>query len=131
MRQLALPVLLLALGAPAEARMYGADYEACSQQATADIVECVKASAKTWDRRMNGAYKSLMQRSEPGQREPLKAAQRRWVEYRDANCGFYAAGGGSLSPVATAECLRAMTQQRACELEAANMPEGAAGQGCE
>lgn len=110
--------------------MYGADYEAC-QQSGAEIVDCVKASAKTWDRRMNGAYKALMSRSDAAQKEPLKAAQRLWVEYRDANCGFYAAGGGSLAPVATAECLRAMTQQRACELEAANMPEGAAGQGCE
>lgn len=131
MRQLALPVLLLVLSAPTEARMYGADYEACSQQSTAEIVECVNASAKTWDRRMNGAYKALMSRSDSAQHDPLKSAQRRWVEYRDANCAFYAAGGGSLSPVATAECLRAMTQQRACELEAANMAEGAAGQGCE
>ena len=110
--------------------MYGADYEAC-QQSAAEIVDCVKASAKTWDRRMNGAYKALMSRSDPAQKQPLKAAQRGWVEYRDANCGFYAAGGSSLAPVAAAECLRAMTQERACELEAANMPEGAAGQGCE
>ena len=131
MRQLALPLLLLALSAPAAAQMYGAEYEECNQQSTAEIVECVKASAKTWDRRMNGAYKALMSRSDPGQHEPLKAAQRLWEEYRDANCRFYATGEGSLSQVASAECVRAMSQQRACEMEAANMQEGAVGQGCE
>lgn len=131
MRQLALSVLLLALSAPATAQMYGAEYEACSSQSTADIVDCLNGSMKTWDRRLNGAYKALMQRSDPAQKEPLKAAQRLWVQYRDANCGFYAAGEGSISQIAAAECVRAMTQQRACELEAANMQEGAAGQGCE
>lgn len=131
MRQLALPVLFLALSAPVGAQMYGADYEECNQQSTADIVDCLNASAKTWDRRLNGAYKALMSRSDPGQKEPLKAAQRLWVQYRDANCRFYAAGEGSISQIAAAECLRAMTQQRACEMEAANMQEGAVGQGCE
>lgn len=131
MRQLAWPVLLLALSAPVAAQMYGADYEECNQQSSADIVDCLGASAKTWDRRLNGAYKALMARSDPAQKEPLKAAQRLWVQYRDANCAFYASGDGSLSQIAAAECQRAMTQQRACELEVANMQEGAAGQGCE
>lgn len=131
MRQLVLPVLFLALSAPVGAQMYGEDYEECNQEATADIVDCLNANTKTWDRRLSGAYKALMQRSDPGQKEPLKAAQRLWVQYRDANCGFYAAGEGSISQIAAAECLRAMTQQRACEMEAANMQEGAVGQGCE
>lgn len=131
MRQLALPILFLALSASADAQMYDAEYEACNQQSTAEIVDCVSASAKTWDRRLNGAYKALIARSDPGQKEPLKAAQRLWVQYRDANCQFYGSGEGSISQIAAAECLRAMTQQRACEMEAANMQEGAAGQGCE
>lgn len=124
-------LLLLALGASADAGMYGAEYEACSQESPAEIIECVNASARTWERRMNGAYKALVARSDPGQQASLKTAQRLWVQYRDANCAFYAAGDGSLSRVAAAECWRAMARQRACELEAANMQEGAAGQGCE
>lgn len=131
MRQFALPVLCLAFVAPASAQMmYDAEYEACNQQSTVEIVECVNGKAQAWDRRLNGAYKALMSQSDPGQKAPLKTAQRLWLQYRDANCGFYASGEGSLSQIAAAECLRAMTRQRACELEAAATQESSVGQGC-
>jgi len=118
------------LCAPAAAQMYGADYVKCRDRSTTDIVACVNASAKTWDRRLNTSYQALLQRSEPGQREPLKAAQRLWIQYRDANCRFYAAGPGSLSQIEGAECLRAMVQQRTCEIEVANNQESGPGVGC-
>lgn len=130
MRRLVVSALLLILGPSAAAQMYGPDYQQCNQRTTVDIVNCVKASTQTWDRRLNTAYQALMQRSDPGQKEPLKAAQRLWIQYRDGNCRFYASGEGSISQVEGAECLRAMTQQRTCELEAANNQEGRPGPGC-
>ena len=129
MRLHSAPVLLV-LSTSAAAQMYGPDYQQCNQRSTVDIVDCVKASAKTWDKRLNTAYQALMQRSDPAQKEPLKAAQRSWIQYRDGNCRFYASGEGSISQVEAAECLRAMTQQRSCELEAANNQEGRIGLGC-
>jgi uncharacterized protein YecT (DUF1311 family) len=47
------------------------------------------------------------------------AAQRLWVQYRDANCGFYGVQDGSIRQVQAAECIRSMTEDRAHELEKA------------
>ena len=118
--------LMLLLAAPAlcGAEMYDAEYKRCEKASTAGIVQCVQDQAKQWDRRLNVAYKELMARSDTAQQMPLKAAQRLWIKYRDANCGFYAAGEGSISQIESAECLRAMTMQRTCELRAANQQEG-------
>jgi uncharacterized protein YecT (DUF1311 family) len=82
-------------------------------------VDCVDAKAKSWDRRLNAAYAALQKRVEAGQRDPLRAAQRLWVQYRDANCRFYGSQDGSIRQVQAAECLRAMTEARSLELEGA------------
>ena len=94
------------------------------------IVDCVAKLTKTWDRRLNASYKALVERSEAEQKEPLKAAQRLWVQYRDANCRFYAVGPGTISQVEAAECVHFMTQQRTCEIEAANNLAGKPADDC-
>lgn len=119
-----------AASSTASSQMYGPDYEHCSAKTTMGIAECVAERAKVWDGRLNTAYQALTQRSDPAQRAPLKKAQRAWISYRDANCKFYSAGQGTISRIEGAECLRAMTQQRTCEMERANNPEGKAGEGC-
>lgn len=68
---------------------------------------------------MNAAYKALQARIEPAQRQPLLLAQRLWVQYRDANCGFYGTHDRSIRQVQAAECMRSMTDHRAHELESA------------
>ena len=83
------------------------------------IVDCVQARAKFWDERLNAAYKDLMKRIRPDQRQALLAAQQLWIQYRDANCAFYYTGDGTIRQVQAAECLRSMTQDRAQELEKA------------
>ncbi|MDM0112712.1 lysozyme inhibitor LprI family protein [Variovorax sp. J22R133] len=130
MRLIVLPLLLLSLATPALAQMFGPEYATCSNGNTAQIVDCVGKLTKTWDRRLNTAYQALMQRVDPGQKDPLKAAQRLWIQYRDANCKVYASGEGSIHQVEAAECLHAMTQQRTCELEATSLGEGKPGAGC-
>jgi uncharacterized protein YecT (DUF1311 family) len=124
-RTLLLAVLAIAALAalPAGAEMFGADYGPCGDQPdTLATVDCVAAKAKVWDQRLNRAYQSLAQRIDPGQREPLKVAQRLWIQYRDANCRFYGSREGSIREIQAAECLRAMTQDRALELEKASQP---------
>jgi uncharacterized protein YecT (DUF1311 family) len=119
---LLLTVLSLALLAvlPATAEMFGPDYRPCGDQPnTMATVDCVAAKTKIWDQRLNAAYQGLTQRIEPGQRDPLKVAQRLWLQYRDANCRFYGSQEGSIRQIQAAECLRAMTQERALELEKA------------
>lgn len=126
-----LPMLVLAcLCMPATAQMFEGDYRECSELSTVGITECVAEKTKVWDARLNSAYKSLRQRIEPEQQQALLTAQRLWIKYRDANCGFYFAGPGTISRIEGAECLRSMTRERTCELEAAQNQEGTASPGC-
>jgi uncharacterized protein YecT (DUF1311 family) len=117
---LLLTALALFISLPAAADMFGSDYKSCGDQSnTVAIVDCVTAQTKIWDQRLNTAYQRLAQRIDAGQRDPLKAAQRLWIQYRDANCRFYGSQEGSIRQIQAAECLRAMTQDRALELEKA------------
>lgn len=103
---------------PAAAEMFGSGYKPCGDKvSTVEIVDCVDAKTKVWNDRLNRAYQALPQRLDPAQRGPLKDAQRLWIKYRDANCGFYASQEGTIRQVQAAECMRSMTQDRALELE--------------
>jgi len=127
-----LPMLVLACSCmPATGQMFEGDYSECSELSTLGITECLTEKTKAWDARLNAAYKSLRQRIEPEQQQALLSAQRLWIKYRDANCGFYFAGPGTISRIEGAECLRSMTRARTCELEAAQNPEGTASPGCQ
>ncbi|HWX51164.1 MAG TPA: lysozyme inhibitor LprI family protein [Roseomonas sp.] len=117
-------VLALADGEPAQAASPQNDDAACdTATTTAGIAACLGAEAKAWDRKLNAAYAALQERIDPGQREPLRAAQRLWIQYRDANCRFYGAREGSVRQIEAAECLRSMTRDRARELTAAMAPQ--------
>lgn len=129
MRTFLIFIVMLVPGAGL-AEMYGPEYQQCNQNSTVDIVDCVDRLAQKWDKRLNSAYKALMQRSYEGQKEPLKAAQRLWIKYRDANCGFYGSREGSIRQIEAAECLRVMNKQRTCEMESANLGEGSPPAGC-
>jgi uncharacterized protein YecT (DUF1311 family) len=113
-------VLALMAALPAEAEMFGPGFRPCGDKpSTPAVVECVQAKTNAADQRLNAAYKALQARIEANQRQPLLAAQRLWVQYRDANCGFYGTKDGSIRQVQGAECIRSMTEDRAHELEKA------------
>jgi uncharacterized protein YecT (DUF1311 family) len=104
---------------PAGAEMFGPGFQPCGDQLSAPAVECVQAKTNAADQRLNAAYKALQARVDAAQRQPLLLAQRVWVQYRDANCGFYGTHDGSIRQVQAAECMRSMTDDRARELESA------------
>jgi uncharacterized protein YecT (DUF1311 family) len=92
---------------------------------TADIVSCQEKRSDFWDRRLNQAYRAVMETfpaqaadraQAQKQQVQLRSAQRLWIQYRDANCGLYAMGDGSIRRVLAADCYRRMTQDRAIEL---------------
>ena len=126
MRQVS-PVLLLAgflLAAsaawaePASER-YGEEYQSCKNGNTRDIVMCVDKLVKKWDGRLNVAYRKLLDLTKEADRlAALKKAQKAWLGYRDANCGWHAAGEGTIHRLEAGECMRSMTADRALELEA-------------
>jgi uncharacterized protein YecT (DUF1311 family) len=115
-----IPALALMATLPVEAEMFGPGFQPCGEKtSTLAVVECVQAKRALADQRLNAAYKALQARIEPTQRQPLVLAQRLWVQYRDANCGFYGTHDGSIRQVQAAECMRSMTDDRAHELESA------------
>ena len=114
------PALAVMALLPAEAEMFGPGFQPCGKKtSTLAVVECVQAKTNAADQRLNAAYKALQAQVDPAQRQPLLAAQRLWVQYRDANCAFYGTRDGSIRQVQAAECLRSMTEDRARELEKA------------
>jgi uncharacterized protein YecT (DUF1311 family) len=118
----ALAGALVALAARADpvTERYGGEYQKCNTGNTADIVRCVDALVREWQTRLDEALKKLIdQIDEPKRREELQAAQDLWVKFRDANCGWYAAGPGTIAQIEGVECMRSMTADRALELEEA------------
>jgi len=54
-----------------------------------EMVECLKVQTAQWGKRMAVAYQRAMQGAAPQQHDQLRAAQRLWIQYRDANCLYY------------------------------------------
>jgi len=66
---------------------------------------------------MTIAYQLRLKAGEIKQREQLRVAQRLWIQYRDANCLFYALGEGTIARIDAGGCLLEMTKARALDLE--------------
>jgi uncharacterized protein YecT (DUF1311 family) len=115
LRALILVTLVALAGSAALAQEEEA--EDCSDRdSTPEIVQCLGAQAAEWDRQLNTAYQKLLASVPARQRDSLRAAQRLWVQYRDANCQYYALGEGTIARIEAAECRRSMTESRAKEL---------------
>ena len=71
----------------------------------------------TSTKRMTIAYQQAMKDAPSQQRDQLRAAQRLWIQYRDANCLYYGMGEGTIARIDAGECMRNMTKARAEELE--------------
>jgi uncharacterized protein YecT (DUF1311 family) len=84
---------------------------------TYEMVECLKARTAQWDKRMTAAYQQALKDAVPQQHDQLRAAQRLWIQYRDANCLYYGLGEGTIARIDAGECMRSMTEARARELE--------------
>jgi uncharacterized protein YecT (DUF1311 family) len=102
---------------PAHAGDAGDPDESCDGS-TAEMVDCLAVKTQRWDKRMTIAYQQAMKDAPAPQRDQLRAAQRLWIQYRDANCLYYSMGEGTIARVDTGECLRRTTEARARELEA-------------
>lgn len=93
------------------------DPKACEGASTYEIVECLKSQTAQWDNRLNVAYQQAMKKAAPKQQDQLRAAQRLWIEYRNANCLYYGLGEGTIARIEAGSCMLTMTEARARELE--------------
>ena len=112
-------IAVAAVGLPAPAAVAGdqGDPEPSCDGNTFQMVDCLKARTAQWDKRMNIAYQQAVKDAGNAQRDPLRAAQRLWIQYRDANCLYYGMGEGTIARIDAGECMRSMTEARARELE--------------
>lgn len=90
------------------------------RKSTADIVECLATHTAVWERRLNTAYQKLMDDLPARRRDRLRSAQRLWLQFRDANCAYFASRAGTIARVDAGQCLLRLTAARAIELEDGN-----------
>ncbi|MFG0466110.1 lysozyme inhibitor LprI family protein [Pseudomonas putida] len=119
-------LLLTALALPAlpvqaKEPQYSVTYDRCidtSGGVTAEMLDCNAAELKRHDARLNAQYKAALAAHGETQQALLREAQRQWIQYRDANCGFYAQlTGGTMDRLNSSSCVLEATARRADELE--------------
>jgi uncharacterized protein YecT (DUF1311 family) len=95
--------------------------ESCEdRKSTADIVECLAIQTAVWERRLNAAYQKLIDDLPARRRDRLRSAQRLWLQFRDANCAYFASHAGTIARVHAGQCALRVTSARAIELEEGN-----------
>ena len=62
--------------------------EAPEGQTTIGMAECTMRENKWWDNYLNFLYQDLKNMLSEEQFTALRDAQRKWIDYRDAKCGF-------------------------------------------
>jgi uncharacterized protein YecT (DUF1311 family) len=92
---------------------------------TSAMEDCISEEFELQDHRLNRAYKALVASVHANRRADLRDAQRKWIAFRDANCGFYYdSQGGSAARLASKECVVTLTVDRAHELETLKGDDG-------
>lgn len=118
-----LPVTVAAAPKPSEVEsQLDACLSAPTGASTAGQIACIEADLKVQDGLMNRNYAAAIKRLNPRQQGKLRAAQRAWIAYRDAECqAQYDEDWGTLSRVNANFCVLRMTSVRAFQL--AEYPE--------
>ena len=87
---------------------------------TFTIVACNMREQTIWDDRLNDWYGQAQSqlKGDAGAAAALKDAQRAWIQFRDAKCGYWEKRyeGGTFASVATGNCTRIETGRRALEM---------------
>lgn len=86
-----------------------------------DMNACAGRQYQAADKDLNATYQQITQRLKDNAdgKKLLVGAQRAWVAFRDAECGFSASGvsGGSVYPLIRLNCLTAQTVSRTTALK--------------
>jgi len=86
--------------------------EVCSTGGQSEMNQCMEAEYRKVDLRLNSLYKELT--SVLADPRGIRASQRAWLKYRDAECSdaVLQLGQGSLQPLAHHSCMIEFTEQR-------------------
>lgn len=96
-------------------------YKVCVERAGNEaetLLGCIKGETDEQETLLNTAYEQVMSALPPDRQVDLRTAERLWIQYRTANCGFYLyRAGGTSALVTSSVCNLRMTAERAEELE--------------
>lgn len=86
---------------------------------TIGMTECMGRETAWWDSQLNVHYASLKESLGPDLFASLRDAQRAWIAYRDASCGFEYDlwSEGTIRSIVFASCMLDQTARRATALE--------------
>ena len=85
-------------------------------------IQCIGDAVKVQDARLNRNYAKAMGKLTPEQQDKLRAAQRAWIAFKDADCqSLQDDEWGTMSRVTANMCALDRTTERADEL--ANYPD--------
>jgi uncharacterized protein YecT (DUF1311 family) len=104
-------IFALAALSPAEAQP---KWDCGNENNQASMNACSLEQWKSADAVLNRDYHALLLRMDPKSQKLLRGAQRAWLAYRDAECGFIASPseGGSVQPTVRYGCLLDATEKR-------------------
>ena len=89
-----------------------------SDGSTLSVLECTASELKAQDDRLNAAYKRLGATIKPERKDYLVGSQRRWMQFRDADCGLQAElAGKNFELLRLNNCYLYTTATRAKQLE--------------
>ena len=91
-------------------------------ETTQGMVECIGASYEAWDAALNEAYRTAMASLSQEEAGLLRAAQREWIRFRDAESEFLASlitpERGSIMRIVVNERMAGIVRDRALQLRA-------------
>ena len=111
--------------AAGEAHPIDQELDACMStsdgQSTYGMITCYQQAEEAWDAELNRLYKALMATLEKEDQDRLRAAQRAWIAYRDAEYSFsgemYYAMEGTMYRIMAAGREMEMVRTRALEFQ--------------
>jgi uncharacterized protein YecT (DUF1311 family) len=89
---------------------------------TAGMANCTYKAQDMWDKELNKNYNALMKKLSPTDREVLKSAQKKWLEFRDSEFklidALYSKLQGTMYIPMRASELKEIVRKRAMDLSA-------------
>ena len=90
-------------------------------ESTHGMLGCSDTASGAWDTELNRVWKALMSEIGATEREPLRAAQRKWIAFRDAEKqaleAAYGAMQGSMFQIMHTDAVTELTRDRVRQLE--------------
>lgn len=87
---------------------------------SANMRDAQSKAYASWDGELNREYRELMALLSAEEKAALRAAQRAWLAFRDAEISFFwsesISGGGTLQPIIISDQAMALLKARVCQL---------------